>query len=145
MIEILKSSNSKNIIFIILFSFFGVVVPICYITRALYIDESTFFVIGDKIREGAVLYQDVANAKNPGVFYLSALIFNIVGKSYIVPRILVYITHAISALLIFKLGTKIKDRNIGMISSIFFLIGVYLLPYVGYSFLTEPFAAFFCI
>lgn len=145
MIEKIKCSMSKNIIFILLFFFFGVVVPICYLTRSLYIDESTFLVIGSRIQEGSVLYKDVANAKPPGVFYLSALVFNIVGKSYIALRILVCIIHALSALLIFKLGTKIKDRNIGMISSIIFLIGVYLLPYVGHSFLTEPFVAFFCL
>jgi len=144
-IEKLKHLSRSQLLFVFLFVAFGVIVPICYLSRPLHVDESTFLVIGNCIKDGSVLYQDVANNKPPGVFYLAAFVFSIVGKSFIAMRILTFVVHAASALLVFALGKKIAGRNVGMIASILFLIGVYLLSFQGYCYLTEPYVVFFCI
>jgi len=145
MMRKLKKPLFKKLIFFICFVLLGAIVPIYYLFRPIFVDESVFLAIGAFVRNGALLYRDVSEVKTPGIFYLAALVFSVVGKSYIALRILVCIIHALSALLIFKLGTKIKDKNVGMLASILFLVSVYLPSFQGYYYLTEPFAVFFIL
>ena len=130
--EKLKNLSLSQLLFISLFILFGVIIPVTYISAPLHVDESTFLVIGNSIKDGSLLYKDVANIKSPGVFYLSALVFSVVGKSFIAVRILTYLVHIISAFLVYRLGKKIADKNIGMIASLLFLIGVYIPQFQGY-------------
>ena len=134
-----------QLFFITLFILFGVIVPIYYISYPLYGDEGIFLTIGDSIKNGALLYRDVADIKPPGIFYLAALVFSVVGKSFIAARVLTFVVNIASALLILKLGTKIKDKNVGMLASILFLISVYLPLCHGYYYLGEPFVVFFIL
>ena len=143
--EKLKNLSRSQLLFILLFILFGVIVPITYISAPLHVDESTFLVIGNSIKDGSLLYKDVANIKSPGVFYLSALVFSVVGKSFIAVRILTYLVHIISAFLMYRLGKKIADKNIGMIASLLFLIGVYIPQFHGYRYLTESYAVLFTL
>jgi len=144
-IGILKKPTHTNIIFLISFVLFGLIVPICYLSHPLFDDESVFLEIGDFIRNGSLLYRDVADIKPPGIFYLAALIFSAAGKSFIAARVLTFVVNIASALLILKLGTKIKDKNVGMTTSILFLIGIYLSRFQGYYYKTEPYAVFFIL
>jgi len=134
-----------HLLFIALFFFFGVIVPIYYISYPLLGDETTFLAIGNSIKNGALLYRDVADIKPPGIFYLAALVFSVAGKSFIAARILTYFVNAASAILIFAIGTKVKDNNVGMIVAILFLIGAYLPLFQGYYYMIEPFAVFFIL
>jgi hypothetical protein len=111
----------------------------------LHVDESTFLVISTKLQNGAVLYKDVADVKNPGIFYLAAMTFTLFGKSYIAVRILTYLIHIGSATIVYLLGKKIASKKIGMISSILFLIGVYIPQYQGHMYLTESYVVFFML
>jgi hypothetical protein len=122
------------------------IVPILYINSiGLSDDEAAYLVIGDRISNGSVLYRDVSDVKFPGTYYLAALINSIFGKSLIAARILVCIFHAASAILIYLLGTKIKDKKVGMTASVFFLIAAYIPIFQGYFFKAEPFAVFFLL
>jgi len=141
----LKIPSRKNLIFIILFIVFGLIPPIFYIYNTLHVDEATFLVIGNYIKNGSVMYKDYGNNKFPGIFYLAALVFSITGKSFMAARILTYIIQAISAIIIFVLGTKIKNKNVGMIAAILFLIGVYLPDFQGYLYMTESYVVFFSL
>jgi 4-amino-4-deoxy-L-arabinose transferase-like glycosyltransferase len=143
--EKLKHIPRNFFLFILLFILFGVILPICLINSALHVDESTFLVIATRLQNGAVLYKDVANIKNPGIFYLAAMTFTLFGKSYIAVRILTYLTHIGSAIIVYFLGKKIASKEIGMISSILFLIGVYIPQYQGHMYLTETYVVFFML
>jgi len=141
----IKKPLFKKLIFLIFFILFGAIVPICYLSRPLFADESVYLAIGNFVRNGALLYRDVADVKPPGIYYLAALVFSVAGKSFIAARVLTFVVNIASALLILKLGTKIKDKNVGMLASILFLISVYLPLCHGYYFLGEPFTVFFIL
>ena len=141
----IKKPLFKKLVFLIFFILFGVLVPICYLSRPLFIDESVYLMIGAFVKNGALLYHDVAEVKPPGIFYLAALVFSVAGKSFIAVRVLTFVVNIASALLILKLGTKIKDKNVGMLASILFLVSVYLPSFQGHYYLAEPFTVFFIL
>jgi 4-amino-4-deoxy-L-arabinose transferase-like glycosyltransferase len=141
----IKKPLFKKLIFLIFFILFGVIAPICYLSRPLFADESVYLAIGNFVRNGALLYRDVADVKPPGIYYLAALVFSVAGKSFIAARVLTFVVNIASALLVLILGTKIKDKNVGMLASILFLISAYLPLFQGYYYLAEPFAVFFIL
>lgn len=143
--EKLKKLSGKHLLFILLFILIGVIFPIYYISLPLHFDESTFLAIGAHIRNGSLLYRDVSDIKTPGIFYLAALVFTVAGKSFIAARILTYFVNAVLAILIFFIGKKVKDKNVGMIASILFSIGAYLPLFQGYYYMTEQFALIFIL
>jgi len=143
--EKLTQISRNHLLFIALFILFGVIAPIYYISYPLYGDEGIFLTMGDSIKNGALLYRDVADIKPPGIFYLAALVFSVVGKSFIAVRALTFVVNIASALLILKLGAKIKDKNVGMSASIIFLVSVYLPLCHGYYYLGESFVVFFIL
>jgi hypothetical protein len=145
LVEKLKQLSGRHIFFILLFIIFGVFVPSYYLFYPLGVDEATYLVIGALIKDGALLYRDVIDVKLPGIYYLAALVFSVAGKSFIAIRVLTYVINAISALLVYSLGKKIANKNIGMAASIFFLIGMYLWQYEGYCYMTEPYVVFFSL
>lgn len=130
---------------ILICAFIGIIFPALYLHTSLYVDESLFLVMGEKINQGFVLYKDVGDNKTPGVFLMASFLFNFFEKSYVMPRILVYVFNSLSAFMVFLLGKKIKDTHIGIHSSLLFLMGMYLPQYKGYTFITEPFAVFFSV
>jgi len=145
-LNLVKSYSRSEIIFIILFTVLIFIVPIFYINSiGMSDDEAAYLVIGNRISNGSVLYRDVSDVKFPGTYYLAAFINSIFGKSLIAARIFVSIFHAASAIVIYFLGTKIKDKKVGMIASIFFLIAAYIPIFQGYFFKAEPFAVFFLL
>jgi len=142
----LKSIKRIDIFFIIIFLTISIIAPILYITSiALWCDEAAYIVIGEQIKNGSVMYRDIADVKTPGTYYIAALIITIAGKSMIAPRIFTAIIHAGSALLVFFLGVKIKNKKVGMIASILFLIAVYIPIFQSFYYLAEPIAVFFTI
>jgi 4-amino-4-deoxy-L-arabinose transferase-like glycosyltransferase len=142
----IKPKSYLEMIFIIIFILLSLVIPIFYISSiSLWGDEAAYLVIGNEIKEGAVFYRDIADVKSPGTYYIAAIIISIAGKSMIAARLTTVIFQALSALLILFLGLKIKDRNIGMMASILFLIAVYIPIFQGYYYMAEPFAVFFSI
>jgi len=137
--------NKENIVLILMCISLAFIFPLLYLHTSLYVDESLFLVIGRKISYGAVLYRDVGDNKTPGIFLLSAFLFKVFGRSYIIPRLFVYTINSLSALMIFLLGKKIRNAEVGIHSSLLFLVVLYLPQYKAYTFITEPFAIFFFI
>jgi 4-amino-4-deoxy-L-arabinose transferase-like glycosyltransferase len=99
--------------------------------------------IGDKITHGSLLYWDFVDNKVPGIFYLNALVFFIFGKSIIVPRIMLFLFNGMSALIIYFIGRNLWNENVGRMSCIFFLIGIYVPSIQGSNVLTEQYMVFF--
>ena len=136
-------NDAIRYLFIVSFILLALILPIHYINGFLSPDESGFMFIGDSINHGSILYKDFIDIKPPGIFYLNALIFFFFGKSFYASRIVLYITNALSALIIYFLGKDQWDKHIGQLSSILFLIGVYNPLIEGYFVLTEPYMVFF--
>lgn len=116
-----------------------------YINRTLHCDEAVFLYISESVSEGNLLYRDVADIKLPGIFYLGAGIFRLFGESFIAARIVTYLFHLGSAYLIYRIGKQFKNTQVGMISSILFLLGMFVPQYNGFNFITECFAVFFML
>jgi 4-amino-4-deoxy-L-arabinose transferase-like glycosyltransferase len=133
-------------IFIFFFIILVFIIPLFFInTIGVSDDEAAYLVVGKQISNGSILYRDVADVKFPGTYYFGAIINTIFGKSITAARTLVSIFHAASAILIFFLGKRIKDKKVGMTASIFFLIAAYIPIFQGYFFKAEPFAVFFLL
>ena len=139
----LGRDNEIRYLFIASFILLALIPPLYYIHGFLSPDESTFMFIGDSINRGLIPYKDFFDIKPPGIFYLNALIFFIFGKSFYMSRIVLYITNALSASIIYFLGKNLWDKHIGQLSSILFLIGVYNPLIGGYFVLTEQYMVFF--
>lgn len=133
----------NDILFIGAFVLFALLPIIIYWHEFLDPDESYFMFIGNKIAHGSVLYKDFIDNKPPGIFYLDALIFLIFGKSFIAARIILLIFNAISALAIYFIGKNLWNESAGRISSIFFLIGLYVECLPGIKVQTEQFMVCF--
>ena len=135
--------NIISYFFIVSFILLALILPFYYIQSFLSPDESGFMFIGDSINHGSIPYKDLIDNKPPGIFYLNALIFVIFGKSFYASRIVLFIINALSALIIYYLGKDLWDKQIGRLSSILFLIGVYNPLIEGYFVLTEQYMVFF--
>jgi hypothetical protein len=133
----------NDALFIGSFILFALLPIFMFLNKLLIADESYFMFIGDKISHGSVLYKDFIDNKVPGIFYLNALAFFIFGKSFVVPRMILFMFNAMSALIIYLIGRKLWNENIARMSSIFFLISIYAPTIPGSDVLTEQFVVFF--
>jgi hypothetical protein len=120
----------------------AVVPSLFYLRQPLLHDEMTFLVIGREIASGGTLYAGIADHKTPAVYYLTALLWETVPEPYLAGRILVYVVHAVTALLVFRLGS-LWGRSVAAVSSLAYLFGVYAPVFDGFIIMTEPFAVLF--
>jgi 4-amino-4-deoxy-L-arabinose transferase-like glycosyltransferase len=127
--------------------FFGLAAlqPVIYHSVELAPDEGYFMFLGNGILHGAVPYLNYVDIKPPGIAYTLSLAFLVLGKSMYVARGILYITHALSALVLFLIGKELWNKKIGAISSLLFLIGILMPAYEGYYVLTEPFLTLFSL
>jgi 4-amino-4-deoxy-L-arabinose transferase-like glycosyltransferase len=129
--------------FIIIFILLSLFLPLHYFHGFISPDEGSYIFIANSINHGSVLYKDFIDIKPPGIFYLNSLIFSIFGKSLYISRLVLYITNALAALIIYYLGRNQWNEYIGQLSSILYLIGIYNPLVQGYFVLTEQFMVFF--
>lgn len=130
-------------LFAAFFILFASIPPLLLIHTGLHVDESLFMFVGDTIIHGSIPYRDFIDNKPPGIFYLNALIFLFFSKSFYASRITLFIFNALSALIIYFLGKDMWREDVGRISSILFLVGIYNPLLDGYFVLTEQFMIFF--
>jgi 4-amino-4-deoxy-L-arabinose transferase-like glycosyltransferase len=119
--------------------------PILYRSVELSPDEGYFMFMGDSISQGAIPYLDYPDNKPPGIWYLLALTFQVFGKSICAARLILYITNALSAYILYLLGKEIHNEKLGIISAALFLIGILTPAFDGYWVLTEPFLTLFSL
>ncbi len=136
------AGNHLTLVFVALFGVVSVGGPLFYLMQPLYIDEGLYLMIGSKITEGAVLYQDVIDHKPPGIFYLAAAASQLFGTPHLVLRLLTYAVTSLTGALVYWIGRTLRGRLAGMVASLIFLTGMYLPHFQGYYFLTEQYAIF---
>jgi len=56
-----------------------------------------------------------------------------------------YITNGLSAFVVYLLGKELRNAKIGIIATVFFLVGILVPAFQGYYVLTEPFLIFFSL
>ena len=135
----------KTVLFIILFTIIVIIIPTYLLKQPLNGDELTFLSIGNFIKNGSILYKDIIDIKPPGIFLTSGIIISLFGKSFIAARIVIILIHLISSIFVYKIGVKLKNKNLGMIACLLFLLGINIPKFQGLYFLTEPFATLFLI
>lgn len=140
---IFKLEQHKNLTFISLFVLLTLLPFFLYLRGSLGVDESYFMFIGNSILHGSIPYKDYIDMKPPGIYYLFALTFSIFGKSFYAARAVTFIFNALSAVIIFSIGRKLWNKEVGMLSSMLFLVGMLTPAYEGYLAMTEPFMVFF--
>ncbi|GAA5434547.1 ArnT family glycosyltransferase [Haloarcula japonica] len=120
----------------------AVIPPLFYLRQPLVHDEMTYLVIGREIASGGTLYAGIADHKTPAVYYLTALLWETVPEPYLAGRILIYAIHAVTALLVYRLGS-LWGCPVAAVGSLAYLFGVYAPVFDGFNLMTEPFAALF--
>jgi len=102
-------------------------------------DESAYMFIAANIGD---VPDNLALIGAPGIYYLLSLIFSIFGESFYVARSAVFISYALSAILLFFIGRKLWDQKEGMLASLLFQVGVLIPAFDGQYLLMEPFMVF---
>lgn len=126
-------------IFHLVFLMFAVVPPLFYVHQPLLHDEMIYLVIGREIASGGTLYAGITDHKTPGIYLLAAWLWTTVPEPYLGGRLLVYTAHAVTAVLLFRIGCGFR-RLVGAVASLVFLLAVYSPVFDGYILMTEPFA-----
>jgi hypothetical protein len=123
---------------------FGFIIRSVTLFRAVRGDEGSFLYFGWMIVKGKVLYRDLFNEKAPGVFFIVAFIFFLFGKNIFAVRILSMLLSILTALIIFKIGVKINNPLMGLISAILYEFEPISLFYSTQVY-TETFMIFFLV
>jgi len=139
----IKIINIKRYIFIVIFILLVILSFLLFIRLGLDYDESVFLFYGDSILHGSILYKDCIDIKPPGIFYLLALIFFIFGKSVYAAKSVHFMVCGLSAVILFLIGKKLWNEDIGMLSSILFLFGTLMQAYTLYAIRTDIFMVLF--
>ena len=71
------------------------------------VDEGYFLDLSNRVLHGALPYRDFSTYYTPGVFYLFALVFKLLGTSILPVRVLMAGLRAASALLLFSLARRV--------------------------------------
>ena len=141
---ITKIEQHKTLVFISIFLSLAILPFFLYLRGSLSVDESFYMFNANSILYGSVHQGDYYHVgAYPAFYHLLALVFAIFGKSFFAARAVTFIFNALSAVIIFSIGRKLWNREIGMLSSILFLIGMLIPAYEGYYVMTEPFMVFF--
>ena len=101
-------------------------------------DETTYAVMADHMLQGAVLYKDVIDIKQPGIFIIFGLIQLLFGKSVIVIRLMTALVVASSAYLLYLTKRKLEfDFWSSFVSALAFILMFNF--YFGFAANTEVF------
>lgn len=105
-------------------------------------DETTYAVIADHMLNGAVLYKDVIDIKQPGVFLIFALIQIVFGKSMLVIRLITILFVSGAAFFLYRAKRHLQlSFSSALISAIAFILMFNF--YFGFASNAEIFFIFF--
>lgn len=105
-------------------------------------DETTYAVIADHMLNGAVLYKDVIDIKQPGIFLIFALIQIIFGKSILVIRLITVLFISGSAFFLYRAKRHLQlGFSSAFLSAIVFILMCNF--YFGFASNAENFFLFF--
>lgn len=118
----------------------------CWRTIGIQADESMNIYGALRMLEGERIYRDFWVYHTPGIFFLTAAVFSILGKSIFAIRITLILAASVTASGLYLLGRKFMGRLPSTLASMLFvMVGVNLWPIAGYhwySTLTLVFCAF---
>jgi 4-amino-4-deoxy-L-arabinose transferase-like glycosyltransferase len=137
--------SSYKIIFIICCLCLVALQPVLYHSAKLDPDEGYFMFMGKSVLNGSIPYIDYTDNKPPGIWYLMAFTFLVFGKSIYAAKGILYAVNALSALILYLIGKELRYKKIGIISSLFFLVGMLIPAFEGFRVYTEPFLSFFSL
>lgn len=127
--------------YVVIFAAITLGFPAFYVSQALHVDESLYLVLGEQIAAGSDLYVDVVDHKPPGIFYLAAGAAALFEQPHVFLRLLTYAVVALTGLLVLRLGTRLYGPGVGMLASVFYVLGSYLPHFDGFAFMTEQYVA----
>jgi len=123
------------------------VLILCWRIVGIQADESINISGALRILDGERIYRDFWIFNTPGIFFWTAAIFSVLGKSLFAVRIVLILTTSAATSALYLLGRKFMGRAFSLISPLLFImVGVNLWP-VGshhwYSTLLLVFSTFF--
>ncbi len=114
-----KKTSSLLLLSIFLFA---LLIRLPYRYVLLEADEGEIAYISQQMEQGDIPYKDAVHQKMPGMFYIYLLIFKILGKNVGDIRIFTFLYSLSGIFLLYKLGTLLFGRPVGLISSFIFSI-----------------------
>lgn len=138
-----KPGRRPKIIFASLFTILAILPFFLYLSGSIGTDEGCYMFIASNIED--LPHSLSFHSPPPGIYYLLALLFSIFGKSFYVARAAVFISNALSAILLLFIGRKLWGQKEGMLASLLFLVGVLIPAFGGYYAMTEPFMVLFLL
>jgi len=103
-------------------------------------DESTYLVIADMVRQGAVYWVDAIDVKPPGIFWLYALLQTLFGKAIVTMRLFAALFIALSAFFLFETKKKLGSGfQAAWVSALIYLFLNSIFTFYGVSPNTETF------
>lgn len=99
-------------------------------------DESTFILIGQNLLDGHLPYVQLWDNKPPLTFAFFALTL-LLGKSIVTVRVAGTICVFLTAVLTWRIGSRIWGRDAGLVAAIFSVVFISLSPGAGQATMTE--------
>jgi hypothetical protein len=104
------------------------------------VDGGGYLTYSQNILKGKLPYIDFIEHKPPGLSYLLGAFLLIKDSIYTI-KISLLLFNIATAAVIFTIGSKLGNRDTGLIAGIIYLSG--LIVYNGYTILVEPYMTFF--
>jgi hypothetical protein len=82
------------------------------------LDEGAILQIADQITKGSVLYRDATHLAWPGVFYLTAGLFEVFGTNILVTRWLMVVAFTLLVCLVYLLARGVASREIALLTAL---------------------------
>ncbi|MFT4737094.1 MAG: 4-amino-4-deoxy-L-arabinose transferase-like glycosyltransferase [Cyclobacteriaceae bacterium] len=133
-----RLAASNQLVFLVLLGLAAIMRLHTYFPLTIDYDETTYALMADQMLQGDLLYRDVIDIKQPGIFLIFAFLQLVFGKSVLAIRLFAMLTIASSGYLLYRI-----KRQLGFAFSPSLASGVvYVLMfnfYFGFSANTEVF------
>jgi Tfp pilus assembly protein PilF len=93
--------------------------PISQTDRSM-LDEGALLYVAERLTKGDVLYRDIVTGIMPGVYYLQALVFTLLGYSVSASRAIAGATLAANALLLYFVSRRFLTKKTSLALGLFF-------------------------
>jgi hypothetical protein len=81
------------------------------------LDEGAILQIATQLNQGAMLYRDATHVAWPGVFYLTAWLFDLFGTQVLVTRWLMVIVFTVMCGIVYVLARGVADRGAALVAA----------------------------
>lgn len=121
---IAHENNDKNwvVFWLLLILFLSLLMRLPFLNVPMERDEGEYAYIAQRIQDGDIPYKDAVCQKPPLVFCIYLLIFKIMGKEISDIHLFTYLYTLLEVFLIYKLGQRLANKSVGLISALIFSI-----------------------